>query len=451
MNMNYRTVLKHIALMAKVIGIFPVLICLSYVFVTEYDINRLGVDLIGLMTMGYLGYGQMAFRQKSEQMAKGQSWLGHTLVVMGYITCLAIMIVVVRLGHIGVKQQLLFGGMSILLYILFMNEYLQDYSCILSMEFIVTMTGAYYIAMRLCKFEGLGMMYILVIAASIFINNQLKMDEILQRTKNNTPMIERIRKDNMKWVCLLMSIIFIGYPLRKFFAKVLRDIWYGSLTCILYVVKVVISLFPDGEPVDVGSGQASQMGFALEGDKNSIVDIIIWLIVITTITFCIYKNHELILKSLHEGFKRIQVFLKRICEFLFGRRKGSIITNEDYEDIIEVCSSSISLKIAKRESLNKKKWQRKVKKYLKVARQENQYREGYKLLLEGVSLRGIEIRKANTPREIMQEVEEKLALQSIADETVTYEYIRYGEGMAEQQEIVKMKYVLQDLLTMNKA
>lgn len=59
MNMNYRTVLKHIALMAKVIGIFPVLICLSYVFVAEYDINRLGVGLIGLMTMGYLGYGQM--------------------------------------------------------------------------------------------------------------------------------------------------------------------------------------------------------------------------------------------------------------------------------------------------------------------------------------------------------------------------------------------------------
>ena len=65
MNMNYRTVLKHIALMAKVIAIFPVLICLSYVFVAEYDINRLGVGLIGLMTMGYLGYGQMGRVGKS--------------------------------------------------------------------------------------------------------------------------------------------------------------------------------------------------------------------------------------------------------------------------------------------------------------------------------------------------------------------------------------------------
>lgn len=450
MNINYQTALKHIALITKAVGIFPVLIILSYIFCQGYDISRAAVDLAELIIIGYLGYGQMRFRWKITEMIKERRWLAWILVAMGYIACLIIIILVTRIGRVGVVQQLLFGGTSIILYIIFMMGYAQNYSYILSIEFIVTVTGVYYLAVRLCEFEGLGMLYIFVVAAYIFINNQLNMDAILQRTKSNTPMIERIRRDNMKWVCLLMSIIFIGYPFRKILASGIQDIGRGVLVCLMHIVKMIISLFPKKELVYEESGQVDQGGFILGGDKNSIVDIIIWLIVITSVTLLIYRNREFILQSLKDSFRRIQTLLKRVWDFLFGRKKSTIITNEYYEDIIEECSSNISLKIKKNEGLNKKKWQRKVKKYLKAGGEESQYREGYRLLLEGASLRGIEIRQANTPREIMLKLEEKLVLPSIEEETIIYEYVRYGEGMAEAEEIVKIKSVLKHLVSINK-
>lgn len=448
MNINYQTVLKHIALITKVIGLFPVLIILSYVFCQAYDISRATVDLAELILMGYLGYAQMAFRVKITQIIKKRRWLAWIFMVIGYVACLIIIMLIARTGRAGIKQQLLFGGISILFYVIFMMAYARNYSYILSMEFVVTITAVYYLALRLCEFEGLGMMYICVVAAYIFINNQLNMDAILDRTKSNTPMIKRIRKDNMKWVCLLMSIIFIGYPFRKILAAGLRYIVDGVLVCLLYIVKIIISLFSDKEMVYEASGQAGQGGFLLEGDKNSIVDIVIWLIVITSITLFIYKNREFILQSLKDSFRRIYKLFKHVWDFLFGRKKSNIITNDYYEDIIEECSSNIPLKAKKNEGLHKKKWQKKVKKYLKVEEQKNQYREGYKLLLEGVTLRGIEIRKANTPREIMLKLEEELVLQSI-EETIIYEYVRYGEGITKPEEIVKIKSVLKYLLSID--
>lgn len=451
MNINYQTILKHIALITKAVGIFPVLIILSYVFCQAYDISRATVDLVELIIMGYLGYGQMGFRDKITQITKKRRWLAWILVVMGYIACLSIIILVARTGRAGIRQQLVFGGISILFYVIFMMAHAQNYSYILSMEFIATITGVYYLARRLYEFEGLGMMYIFVVAAYIFINNQLNIDAILERTKSNTPMIMRIRRDNMKWVCLLMGIIFMGYPFRKILAESLRYIGRGILVCLLHIVKIIISLFPEKEMVYEESGQGGQGGFLLEGDKNSIVDIIIWLIVITSVALLIYKNREFILQSLKDSFGRIQKFFKRVWDFLFGRKKSNIITNDYYEDIVEECSSNIPLKIKKNEGLNKKKWQKKVKKYLKAEEKENQYREGYRLLLEGASLRGIEIKKASTPREIMLKLQEKLALQSIEEETIIYEYVRYGEGMTEPEEIVKIKSVLKYLLSINKA
>lgn len=450
MNMNYRMALKHIALIAKVIGIFPVLILLSYIFCAGYDTNQLGIELIGFIAMGYLGYGHMEIRNKIEQRTKERRWLLHVLVAVGYIASLIIIILATRIMITGGRVQVLFGGISIILYMMFIRGYDQYYNRILSMEFIATITVIYYIAITLCQLTSLGMMYIVVVAAYIFINNQVKIDELLQRTKKNTPMAESIRRDNMKWVCLLMSVFLIGYPFRKILAKGLSFIGNGILVCILYIVKVIISLFPDVELAEEGSGQVDQMGFLLEGDKNSIVNIIIWILCIGTMILLIYKNHEMIIRSLREGLRRIQILFKRIYHFLFGRKKRDIIINEYYEDIIEEFSSTMPLKLKKEVKLNKKKWQKEVKRYLKEVQNEGQYREGYKLLLEGISLKGIEIKKAHTPREIMQEVQGKLELKSIINETITYEYIRYGEGIALPEEMINIKETLQALLIISK-
>lgn len=450
MNINHTIALKHIALIAKVIGIFPVLILLSYIFCAGYDTNQLGIELIGFIVMGYLGYGHMEIRNKIEQRTKERRWLLHVLVAVGYITCLIIIILATRIMITGGRVQVLFGGISIILYMMFIRRYDRDYSSILSMEFIATITVIYYIAITLCQLKSLGMMYIIVVAAYIFINNQVKIDELLQRTKKNTPMAQNIRRDNMKWVCLLMSVFLIGYPFRKILAKGLSFIGGSILVCILYIVKFIISLFPDVELAEESSGQVDQMGGLLEGGKNSIVDIILWIVCIGLITLLIYKNREAIIRGLRKSLRGIQILFKRIYDFLFGRKKKDTIINEYYEDIIEEFISIMPLKLKKEEKLNKKKWQREVKRYLKEVQNKEQYRQGYKLLLEGISLKGIEIKEAYTPREIMQEVQGKLELKSIANETITYEYIRYGEGIALTEEMIKLKEVLQVLLIMNK-
>lgn len=49
----------------------------------------------------------------------------------------------------------------------------------------------------------------------------------------------------------------------------------------------------------------------------------------------------------------------------------------------------------------------------------------------------------------MLKLEEELALQSTEEETIIYKYVRYGEGMAEPEEIVKIKSVLKYLLSIN--
>ena len=80
----------------------------------------------------------------------------------------------------------------------------------------------------------------------------------------------------------------------------------------------------------------------------------------------------------------------------------------------------------------------------------SQYREGYKLLLQGLHIKGIEIQGSYTPREIMESASYMEDIPSIEAETQQYEAVRYDEQLANIESIDILKQTLQEMLVINR-
>lgn len=454
MHANLGRFFKCLALIARGMGLVPVFIILSYLYSKNYVKDLLRIQYAGMIIVVIGGYLQVEFQNAMYNHFKNKKWLfriivgsaylGETVLIIGVSICLLPTDVLMK--FISCVTYIIMFGLSI-------ASYDEHYTRTLSSERIVAISAIYIFAMKLCHYSVLGLIYILIIASYLFLNNQYKLEALLERTHENTPMLKKIRQENMKWVCLLMSIFVVGYPLRNELTKGLTWVWDKILALFVLILRVIIWILSflspkqgSGEPEAVESG----FGEMVPGERNELLDFIFWIMVIGVTAFIIIKKRKAIIEALNNQIQRFQQFFGKAYEFLFGKRKKTVVANGYYEDVIEELSNTAILPIEKTENISKRSWQKQVKKYLKQGQSVEQYRWGYKLLLQGLSLRKINIEKSLTPREIMAIVEAKLQLGSIQSETTAYEHVRYGEEAAKEEELQQLKRLLKELLELNK-
>lgn len=242
----------------------------------------------------------------------------------------------------------------------------------------------------------------------------------------------------------------IGYPFRKMLANVItwigKEIIVGTFLLIKFITQLISASDSDYENIQGEGG----MGALPPAEKNELLDFILWVAVVGITIILIYIYRYQIIAFIKEKIRRLKELFKKLYIFLFKKREQQIDVQCDYIDTVEAIEDIDTFKKQNIGGVHKTKWKKQVKKYLALDEAQNSYREGYQLLVKGVQLKGIEIKGNYTPREIRRVVEEKIKELSLKQETNIYEAVRYGESGVSVEEIARLKYVLKQLLMLNK-
>jgi len=452
MNLSLRNLFKYLALLARGIGVYPMIILFSYACVNGYNQELFNVQLLGIILAVIGGYLQVSVQSLLEKQLADKKWLVKCIVGLLYIMEL---LCILQYVNYYIQVETLIRFFICILYItlfgLSIKAYSVHYIDVLNINWLVTISGIYIIAMAMSHYSILGLMYIAIIASYLFLSNQQKLEQLLQSTRENTPMFKRIRRDNMKWVTIVILGIFIAYPCRKQIGYILWWVWCKILVVIKWIGYIILKMLERLLPETTEGGglnMDNSMGGMPEPEANELINFLFWTIIILITIYIIIKNRKAIIEGLKSIIRKVHTLLTRLYHFLFGERIQEEVEERYYEDIIEDLRDGSILKLEKPSIITKRKWHKQVKQYIKSPTEVGQYRMGYKLLLQGIMLKGIEIEHSKTPREIMEEVEQRMGLPNIKEETKYYEDIRYGEKVSKLEEVLQLKEALQVLLEM---
>ena len=209
------------------------------------------------------------------------------------------------------------------------------------------------------------LLFILLIALYLFLNNQSNLDAMLQRSQKNTPMIATIRRNNTRWLCVLMSLILVVYPLRRiigdFFLMLIKKI----LLAIGAIISFINSFMPKGsEFVSEGPVDKSPMFPIGEAPTYSnFLEMFLWCLAIVFL-FCLRRYIWLFIMDVVELIQKVISFLSRA---LFGLKDKSIEKNSFYEEKVEELAIPITAP-HKKVSKRKVKWKKQLKHFFKIGR-----------------------------------------------------------------------------------
>lgn len=452
MDPSFRKILKYLALIARGVGLFPLMIIVSYVYRKPYVEDLFWVQLVGTIIVVVMGYAQVCLLPRLQERWAHKKRLAQVIVGILYMIEFFLMIYWCREGLKADGLMKFFTAIIyIALYLLSVAAYEKHYTNVLSMEWMIGISAIYVFAMLLCHYSVLGVIYIVIIGSYLFLNNQFKLEELLRTTKENTPMFKRIRKDNMKWVGIVVGIILMMYPLRKPIWHLLEWCYAKCLIVLGFVIRIILKILallsPNESPVESMPGE-SGMGVLSPTETNPWLDVLFWICVVGVTLYVSIRYRKQIINGIKQKIRQIQLLIEKIYKLLFKKENRVVVATKEYEDTIEDLSEWIVKQERKASLITQRKWTRQVKRYIKQSSVEVEYREGYRLLLQGLKLQGIAIKRDTTPREIVELVGEKVTLPSINQETHYYEEIRYNSQVAQLEEIEQLKKLLQALIMM---
>lgn len=450
MDPSFRKGLKYLALIARGIGFFPLIIVMSYVYQKHYVSDLFIIHLIGTIVVVVMGYMQVSVQLILQEKLGEGSRLAKLMTGVCYVIEFGLILIGCKNGLEADALMCFFTAVIYLaLFLLSIGAYEQHYTNVLSIEWIIGVSAIYVLAMFLCGYSILGLMYIAIIGSYLFLNNQYKLEELLHSTKENTPMFKRIRRDNVKWVSLVIGVIFVLYPLRK---QIMAGIeWLGAklwwiLSVIGKFILMLLSLFDSEEAPVESVGAEVGVGGMPPAETNPWLDALFWLCVISVTLYVGIRYRNQMIQGLKYKLKQLKEVLRKLHQFLFKKASKIVVETGEYEDTIEDLSEAIIEETKKQGLTSQRKWARQVRKYIKQPSQDVQYREGYRLLIQGIALRGVAIKKDTTPREILQLVKDKNLLPPMTKETICYEKVRYSHQIAKVEEVDELKQVLKTLM-----
>lgn len=396
-----------------------------------------------IISIGYLAYMWCWLKERMIDEQKSHRIIGGLVTLIGRsLTCLGAGYYVIKQYIMtGIMTEILCGGLLMFIlafaYVFMFIKYRRAYDNIINLEMYVFVIGIGIVGcfFKLAGFSMIGLAFVTVIGA--ICRNQSSIDYLLERTQKNTPMVKQLRRSNMKWVLATMLFLIIAYVLKGIVVSGLYFIGDGLLYVLRLIMRLLFRVKPQEEvPLDLSSaemGAAYNMGAT--GGENSLYKLIICGILLI---ICIIKRREIciFIKRLSKAvILRIKAAINWLEKVIFHVENKEDVTPPYYSQHTEEINEIENLGVRQEKKISKRKLERKLKVLNKITDSTLQYRKKYKLLIEILIWRGVEIKKSHTPRQIYSEVLDSALNIDLQEETRGYEDVRYGEMEITQDKI----------------
>ncbi len=434
---------SHISLWIFYLAIIPCLFLASYITQMTYGTTEFLIDLLVLLIGAYLGYLQSLIKYKLLMSSRLPILLKYLFLTITYCITLGLPLLYV-LWIYGNHVVFLIGWyvLFLIVYVKFYKSYGLNYRQLMAWEICIVAAFIYLGAMFVGASSFIPLLFVLVVALYLFLNNQSTLDALLQRSQKNTPMIATIRRNNTKWLCLIISFILVVYPFRKILGNFVLTLIKNILLVIGAIIRLISQLIPIGnDELALEVPRKSSPILFSEAAHASInpLEILLWCLTFIVL-FCLRQQ---LWEMVMDFLRGLQKLILAIYHALFNLSEKTIEKNTLYEETIETFNTHMTTppqKVPRR----KVQLRKQLKQFFKLPNSEMKYRLGFKLLLEGIQLKGIHFSHSHTPREIAQIVKQDANLMTINEET--YERIRYGEKPIEPGNIEDLESILINLM-----
>lgn len=381
-----------------------------------------------------LAYGVYVYQSLKARLLKHQHLKLQVLhlIFFSVLYSLVNIVYLYKRSYVGVSElyfRILWLLLELILGLRVRSLYEKPYEEVLSFE-------NYLIHLGLCILVS-GWLNVKAIILIVFgmtfiywlIQNQNSMESLLPHTSYNTPMLQKMKLYNLKWLLATSSFFVLAYIFHGRVYDGFKLMGRSLVKGLAYVLSLLAS---EGEPLTLEPEQGGVMP-ALPMAKASGSHWLDYVTLGVVMGLVIWKR-----EAIWEAFKKaskqltnwVKQLVQRIKQNLWSIKPQEAVEIKDYKEVSEFFNKvGPQLK-------NEKQWKKQLKAFYKMEGSRQKYKRGYYLLIEGYRLKGIKLGAAVTPREASQKVslsqiELKKKVKSgdrgIEEETKAYEAVCYEE------------------------
>ena len=176
------------------------------------------------------------------------------------------------------------------------------------------------------------------------------------------------------------------------------------------------------------------------------MELIFRLIVIAVFVFIFVLYGKRIWRALLEKLSQFKNWLGKLLgknQLVKAFQNGSDYYSDEVSSVREEMDQE---KLSESAKLTVRQWKKECRQYFKSADTPEKLKNGYGLLVEWLTLKGVDVCVSDTPKEILQKGERQLKPYSGEELTGDYERIKYHEKSLEQRQLAQMTSVLKQLV-----
>lgn len=310
-----------------------------------------------------------------------------------------------------------------------------DYGDILTNIYLMVLVGldaacclVYWLTKNTLPLTTLSLTLLFAACVYAAAKNQGNIDYLMEKRSSRSTSIlpKRMRWYSFSLVGIIFLLIFAGYFLRRPIAGFFR--WVLHLLKLL--IAALLSLLPSGEPGEVveetpqASG-GSNMGLPPAEEGGGIFWTLFGIAIgVLFLWLLFYYRHE-IWNTIRSILRKFRDFLQGV---LFHSRAPSALAdvNQYFEDNIEELSREPGNFWKREKPYDLRRWKKEYRAFQRQEDSPKKLREGYRLALMLLLLRGAPLTPADTPTEIRRKAETYLPPALLASVTDGYCRVRYA-------------------------
>ncbi len=370
----------------------------------------------------------------------------HLTEWQGYVACVTVFSTILYL--VGVRMPYITYG-RILNPIVFYMTIASTFICFFILWY---MKGQLAIDEKTLSYSMTPIVITYLIGLGIFalVRNQSNIDYMMERRKHKMESLpKKIRYYN---VMLILGIFLLVVILYSFKDWIIEGVWFlldllrSIIVAIGWGIYYLFNLLPESEETGEEVGMDYQP-LAPEGSSwNDSLELIFRLIVIAVFVFIFVLYGKRIWRALLEKLSQFKNWLVKLLgknQFVKAFQNGSDYYSDEVSSVREEMDQE---KLSESAKLTVRQWKKECRQYFKSADTPEKLKNGYGLLVEWLTLKGVDVCVSDTPKEILQKGERQLKPYSGKELTGDYERIKYHEKSLEQQQLAQMTSVLKQLV-----
>ncbi len=276
--------------------------------------------------------------------------------------------------------------------------------------------------------------FLIFVSVYAISKSQGTLDYVMDRRGHKMSALPgNIRRYNLLLVCVLIAVLAVAFLFRRpigAFLVVLKDGLMFAVKCILAFLIYLMTLFGgSSEGESTSSGASGEMDLSFLDTGRRIPDFTILILVLVIGGLLLFNWKKII-----AGIRKLWKSLGKLSRKLFWGRKEAYGRQDESLDYVDE-EESLTEEASVRENGEHgwKKWRKACRAFRKMEDSEEKLRRGYRLIVEWLKLKGVDVQRSDTPLEILKKAEssdwQKAGAQGLTNE---YNGIRYGEKQADR-------------------